>query len=416
MQAAKLFVMFHVMGAFAGENSDTDMFARDSRDLFEEHGVSVTQIWLFKEKVDQVYGFPEVIRVRTQFKPEKTVSSEHFFLDYSMAIAKEKIRQESNMSNLIDLELEVKQNLISFMDSPNYGVGEKEEPSFRFTFRFPTYEEFSKNRGRNGDFDGFEACSATNTNKFEFISGESFSDFIDEPKVMGSEVKKVNTDTNFGFLLDEGFKKVDKDETEEFDELVLTEEEAQTVNAQNNLVSDENVSAGVKFPTEKENFSMERNHLDSILTQWIDSYGDGFLSDGQFDNQNIEDENKESHQQNLETFNLNFLSKKEFDEKKKRTMEFLVLRESSVVEGYEYEGYEYDRCQGWRKKESRMERRRGGGGRTVAGEWRRGGDDNGVDGRAARKGEQKESREREMRASKLEKVRKQMGPGVQIKT
>lgn len=200
------------------------------------------------------------------------------------------------------------------MDSPNDGFGEKEEPNFCFTFKFPTYEEFIKNRGKNGDFDGFEACFATNTSKYEFIYGESFSGFIDELKVMGSEVKKVNTDTNFGFLLDEGFKEVEKDETEEFDELVSTEEKVQAVNAENNLVGDENVSEGVKFSTEKENFSMERNHLDSILTHWIDSYGDGYLSDGEFDTQNIEDQNKESRQQNLETFNLNFLSKKEFDE------------------------------------------------------------------------------------------------------
>ncbi|KAM7506428.1 hypothetical protein LguiA_016881 [Lonicera macranthoides] len=67
---------------------------------------------------------------------------------------------------------------------------------------------------------------------------------INEPKVMGSQVKKVSTYTNFGFLLNEGFKEVDKDETKEFDELVLTEEEVQTINAENNLVSDENVSAG----------------------------------------------------------------------------------------------------------------------------------------------------------------------------
>ena len=59
---------------------------------------------------------------------------------------------------------------------------ESKMPKFEFKFRFPTYEEISEsNKGNGGDsFSLDNSTPSTSTNKYEFLSGKSFSHFLEE--------------------------------------------------------------------------------------------------------------------------------------------------------------------------------------------------------------------------------------------
>lgn len=190
------------------------------------------------------------------------------------------------------------EEFLDFKDWENDGIGEK-EPEFCFKFKFPTYEDLSKSKGEKGDFVSFEDFTPTSSNRYEFNSGKSISCFIKEPEILNCEVKEVNRDSNGGYfgdknndLVDDGFssnnvffKFMIEDVHEEVQENSISnvceekEEEEKILQSKEEISEEPNK---LEENSEMDSNSSTSNHLYSVMSSFVDTYGDGFLSDGDF--------------------------------------------------------------------------------------------------------------------------------------
>ncbi|KAF3444788.1 hypothetical protein FNV43_RR14481 [Rhamnella rubrinervis] len=234
--------------------------------------------------------------------------------------------------------------------SENNGFNGKEKSSsdFVFKFQFPTYEEFSKSHKRNEDFGILGTASPTSNgecgflsvnkfshlndepevtvcgNKYEFVSGQSVSCFMEEAKVGSFSVEELFSDPNcgcssekevahYGFLSEKDFVKesaeveavceiapsnsADREcREEEAEKLMLTEDsyagKDQLERGENDFPGKQDVCDGKdKFLTER-NFTESDSDSDSSITssrefsvigQFVGSTSDGFLSDTDFE-------------------------------------------------------------------------------------------------------------------------------------
>ncbi|KAE9449275.1 hypothetical protein C3L33_18824, partial [Rhododendron williamsianum] len=195
-------------------------------------------------------------------------------------------------------EVEPKQDSIDFND----GFTEKKTPELSFTFKFPTYEEFSRTRGEIGDSVGFETevvsfnpkeltndsnvgsfgdRDSANDGKFSQINceAESFCEEIPvesadgETKAIGEELPVESTSDFFS-----------DDVLEKIEAMTFTKEEEKPVDTGKILASDD-----VQVHSEKDSSGMDSDSesfssspLRSVMKRLMDSYSDGFLSDGDF--------------------------------------------------------------------------------------------------------------------------------------
>lgn len=195
-------------------------------------------------------------------------------------------------------EVEPKQDSIDFND----GFTEKKTPEFSFTFKFPTYEEFSRSTGEIGDSIGFETevvsfnpkeltndsnvgsfgdRDSANDGKFSQINceAESFCEEIPEESADG-EAKAIGeelpVESTSDFFSDDLLEKIEA--------MTFTKEEEKPVDAGKILASDD-----VQVRSEKDSSGMDSDSesfgsspLRSVMKRLMDSYSDGFLSDGDF--------------------------------------------------------------------------------------------------------------------------------------
>ncbi|CAK9178946.1 unnamed protein product [Ilex paraguariensis] len=249
------------------------------------------------------------------FRFKKNKSSSENNSKFSELISEENC-QKNPSCNAPESVLEVKNDSFSFSERENDEVGEKETPAFCFKFKFPTFEEFSKSSGVDKGFLSSEVVPSISTSKYEFMPEKSFSGFIEEPEFLSFDVKEANIDKNSGslgvneivedgFLSEMDFKKVHSepetvhDEVPEnvIDDACLEEEipekiEATTFTEEKLEPDDEdNISRGDQDEVHSENDSismesdsesMSLSHMHSVMSHLIDSYSDGFLSDGDF--------------------------------------------------------------------------------------------------------------------------------------
>lgn len=247
--------------------------------------------------------------------------------------------EESNKEDSKLIEFEGKQD---FSEPKNDGSGETEVPEFSFQFKFPSYEEFSKSKRIFDDFVSMEAgASAGSASKYEVISGKSFSGFIDEPEVGRFQINEASRDLNEESLLDKDLKPVDFDEEEAVHEetaenssgQVCREDETEKGGA---ILEDKGKDFDkVRIHTERDSSSVDSdlesislNYLHSVMSGLVDSFGDGFLSDGDFGGEFEADNSIDINGGNMDEMSdleaemesSNFLSEKDFYEEKGKSM------------------------------------------------------------------------------------------------
>lgn len=206
---------------------------------------------------------------------------------------------------------------------------ESKMPKFEFKFRFPTYEEISEsNKGNGGySFSLDSSTPSTSTNKYEFLSGKSFSHFLEETEAASFTVKELyavsddnligNSATHDYSFFSEGDShsmrqnSVEEDVHEEVSEnsevserLEATEsaedahsEKEQLGESENEFPGEEHVSGEDNFLSEKDfivsDFDLDSVISSSIMDQLVDLSSDGFLSykdfEGTSDGGNVED-------------------------------------------------------------------------------------------------------------------------------
>ncbi|XWS40874.1 hypothetical protein CRYUN_Cryun17cG0033400 [Craigia yunnanensis] len=226
----------------------------------------------------------------------------------------------SQSNNLIPIEPEddteektdeAKPDAIELKGEESEVVEEKESPEFFFKFQFQTqtFEDFSRKfRGDENYNVGLELESipSTSTNKYEFKSGNDFSCIVEKPEDLSFCVKELYAESNNGFLSEEDFMQRNfKDEAvpeeitqneEKVPEKTLVEAEQseetvceqEAVHVENYFPSQQDVSGNWQFLSEKD-FTVSEADMDSItsspdyMSNFIGSASDGFLSDGDFE-------------------------------------------------------------------------------------------------------------------------------------
>ncbi|XP_024975322.1 uncharacterized protein LOC112513323 isoform X2 [Cynara cardunculus var. scolymus] len=244
-------------------------------------------------------------------------------------------------SKVTESEMEFEENpcfFSEFLSMENDGVEEDETPEFSFTFKFPTFEEFSKTQK---DFSHLLDLE------------NSFSEFIN-PLEVSHDLDEVESNSNNGFFLDDDQKKDDFEDQEEEEEGVheashdLDEVES---NSNNGFLLDE--QKGDDFEAQEEGDGVHEQmmvetpnenkigegteEIDTFIVEKLqkvhhesfqsssdsdtDSVSsnnlhldDGFLSDGDFELESIKKDQDECPKPD-------FLSEKDFGGKSRNIME-----------------------------------------------------------------------------------------------
>ncbi|THG05112.1 hypothetical protein TEA_012918 [Camellia sinensis var. sinensis] len=213
------------------------------------------------------------------------------------------IEPKTELQPWIHTGVESKQEDNEFSD----GLDQKQTPEFSFKFKFPTFEEFNRNRKENGGSISFEAAPDTSIAKYEFMPVKCSSDSIEEPEVVSFNAEELNTDMDCcpfddkdsvddGFLADKDFMQINSetktihqelsedlasdlgtgDVSEKIEAMAFMEEKGQDV-------SDEILHSEMdSFAMDSDSESISSSPLRLIMNRLIDSYSDGFLSDGDF--------------------------------------------------------------------------------------------------------------------------------------
>ncbi|WVZ05240.1 hypothetical protein V8G54_018586 [Vigna mungo] len=178
--------------------------------------------------------------------------------------------------------------------SENLGSEEDETTKLVFKFEYQKWnynydEEFRGGYDESSDFvKGGDAVSASTTNKYEFMSGKSFSHFLDEPQAGNFTVKECFVHSNEAFKLENQVK---------YDFGLLLRKNFMPENCEEG-VSEENLDnftekklkaeESIEHPVEPivRNFLSEDESICSSSNSdyIISSLGEGFLSDTDFGN------------------------------------------------------------------------------------------------------------------------------------
>ncbi|KAL0350893.1 UNVERIFIED_CONTAM: hypothetical protein Sradi_4238500 [Sesamum radiatum] len=244
------------------------------------------------------------------------------------------------------------------IDDDDDDVEEEEKPEVFLKFRFPTYEEFSQIQKEKGDIFNSEVVPCASTSKDEFTSRKSFSGaFIDELDTF--PVKEINATIGIGDscvneegLSDRKLEEVyaetggirekgkgilvfDEEETEKSEAMKFeeeSEEEAQTVQEEEGLQGNKEFLDESQFYPEKvsvitdsDSESTSFEHLRSVMSRLVDSYSDGFLSDGDFRGEfDVYSENEKMESESeLSAFEENQDLSEDFDDEDRDILEEL---------------------------------------------------------------------------------------------
>ncbi|CAI9758654.1 unnamed protein product [Fraxinus pennsylvanica] len=232
------------------------------------------------------------------FRLRKNGNSLKSNLDYSEVISGE--TNVKGINFVVETESESEKDIAEFRGFENEVEGEKSEGFLNF--KFPTFEEFSRSKK--------ELVPFTST---EFIPGRSSSSsFVDEQANFKAQ-EITHKDRSRGCseneeeiiavdecLLEKTSEKVDNgtddilvDEKENAvgERIEFSEKEERVVNEENNSADDQEFLDEGQFHSEKnpmvtdsdsesESTSFER--IRSVVNSLVDSYSEGFLSDGEF--------------------------------------------------------------------------------------------------------------------------------------
>jgi hypothetical protein len=174
----------------------------------------------------------------------------------------------------------------NFDHSGNFDLEEEEKSKLVFKFQYQNWncnlsEELKENLSESSDFDKRGVVSSS-ANKYEFISGKSFSQFLDKPEAANFTVKE--------FFIHSYDNVIDDDSAGLFYESKLKQENCEEVvnekivdNFSENLHVEE-VSEKLKnSETYARNFLLDDDFIcSSSDTDSISSLDDGFLSDTDF--------------------------------------------------------------------------------------------------------------------------------------
>ncbi|KAG8384702.1 hypothetical protein BUALT_Bualt04G0145500 [Buddleja alternifolia] len=173
---------------------------------------------------------------------------------------------------------------------------DSEEEGIHLKFKFPTFEEFSRiQNGTGNNIINSEVVPFASTSKYEFTSGKSYiSGFVEDLETY--PVKQINS--NFSVKGKE-ILVFDGEENEKSENIVHTEEEkVDTVLVEEEILDEskfEMNSTITDSDSDSESTSFE--HIRSVMNSLVDSYSDGFLSDGDFGDVNEKTEEfNENHE------------------------------------------------------------------------------------------------------------------------
>lgn len=275
---------------------------------------------------------------------------------------------------------------------------ETSKSDFVFKFQFPTYEEFSRSHKESDGFGSLDTTSPTtnselknefdfstekqrshsseepeitsSSNKYEVLSGQSLSCFIDETQVSSFSVAELYTHPNHGdppgdkeephfrffsgkdFVEKnsriEAFGDVTPSKEEETEKLAFTEnpyaEEEKLESSENDFPGKQDVCDEDDFLTERnfvdsdsESESISSSHEFSVISPFIGSTNDGFLTDTDFEGindfrtgfRNFDERNLGAEKDGFEGLDEIGLQGNDFEEEDEDIMEELGKLEES---------------------------------------------------------------------------------------
>lgn len=184
----------------------------------------------------------------------------------------------------VEQELEPKfeafEEVVEYVDSNKNDDKQKDE--FCFKFKFPTYEEFSRNKTETG---GLMAS--------DFVPEKNFSSLIQEPEIVNQNTEEIGNDMKDVFDLDEEDRKEvihDKIEGIEEEEVYASglgdndyQKEIEGMKGESDF-PDEFLFQSEKDSsvTDSDTVSVGFEHMRSLMSRLANSYSDGFLSDEDF--------------------------------------------------------------------------------------------------------------------------------------
>ncbi|KAL1538692.1 hypothetical protein AAHA92_27404 [Salvia divinorum] len=175
---------------------------------------------------------------------------------------------------------------------------EEEKPVVHLKFNFPTFDEFSRVHKETGDALNFEGVPCATVNMYQFSSGKSFvSAFIDEAETF--PVKEGETETDFSFesteVSEAGNLEEDFDQTgcvhvhDKGKEIAVSDGEQGEKIEEEGFTQMSQIVEECRLDSEKSSEVMDCDsestsfdHIRSVMGHLVDSYSDGFLSDGDF--------------------------------------------------------------------------------------------------------------------------------------
>ncbi|KAJ6683899.1 hypothetical protein OIU85_007582 [Salix viminalis] len=221
-----------------------------------------------------------------------------------------------------------------------------ETPNFCFKFQFQSYRD-------EDEPVVLRSVTPASTSKYEFLSGKNFSHYLEEPEVVSLTVKELYAGSDgdsignkekmeSGVLSDKDFA------MKRIRSRICSSRKGKAVDVENNVSSDEDVSRDddAQFLSDKDFVVSDSDSVVSkheIMSRYIASISDGFLSDKNFedvyeldilkdiDGQTVEstDEDLESEYLNLQNLNSGYEAD-DFDDEDSDIMEELIKIEEAV--------------------------------------------------------------------------------------
>ncbi|MCE0480746.1 hypothetical protein HAX54_037849 [Datura stramonium] len=206
--------------------------------------------------------------------------------EFFEVLPEEKDQKESDnvkADQELELKFEAFEEFVEYVDSDKND--DKQRTEFCFEFKFPTYEEFSKNKTETGEL----IVS-------DFVPEKSFSSLIQEPEIVNLNVKEIGCDMEHALDLDEEDRKEvhsekegiqEEEETKEVEGMKFLKGESDTGcedfwgdsdSPDEFLFQSEKDSSG----TDSDTVSVGFEHMRSLMSRLVNSYSDGFLSDEDF--------------------------------------------------------------------------------------------------------------------------------------
>ncbi|PON42682.1 Ribosomal protein [Parasponia andersonii] len=243
---------------------------------------------------------------------------------------KKSFKDEQIGSNLLEPEGVTKKPCSEISKVKDSEDEDASNPTFAFTFKFPSYEEFSKSHTRNGDFASSSSTPSQSenqfcseepevkscSNKYEFLGGKDVSFFMEEAKVSSFSVKELYADPNessaihSGFLSENDFgKRIPESEAVDNEVVPLrwSSKEGEdshsgkeySENHRNNFPKEQDIDNGDKFLSDSNDMgsdsdseSITSSREFSFMTRFMDSASGGFLSNSDFESGDL-DSNKD---------------------------------------------------------------------------------------------------------------------------